>query len=57
MVDVGPQAGTAGGRIVFEGSYGDLVRADTLTARHLQHALPISARFGTGWAVAHQERA
>ena len=41
VVDVGPHAGTAGGRIVFEGSYGDLVRADTLTARHLQQALPI----------------
>ena len=41
VVDVGPQAGTAGGRVVFEGSYRDLVRADTLTATHLQQALPI----------------
>jgi len=41
IVDVGPHAGTAGGRVVFEGGYADLVRADTLTARHLQRALPI----------------
>jgi excinuclease UvrABC ATPase subunit len=41
VVDVGPQAGTAGGRVVFEGSYRELVRADTPTARHLQQALPI----------------
>jgi excinuclease UvrABC ATPase subunit len=41
IVDVGPHAGTAGGCVVFEGSHRDLVRADTLTARHLQQALPI----------------
>src|SRR4051794_33382123 len=41
VVDVGPLAGTAGGRIVFEGSFARLVKADTLTARHLQQALPI----------------
>jgi excinuclease UvrABC ATPase subunit len=41
VVDVGPQAGTAGGRVVFEGPYEALARADTLTARHLQQALPI----------------
>jgi excinuclease UvrABC ATPase subunit len=41
VVDIGPHAGTAGGHIVFEGRYGDLVRADTLTARHLQQSLPI----------------
>jgi len=41
VVDVGPQAGTAGGQVVFEGSYAALVAADTLTARHLQQALPI----------------
>src|SRR5262249_57654222 len=41
VVDVGPQAGTAGGRVAFEGSYAGLVAADTPTARHLQQALPI----------------
>lgn len=41
VVDVGPRAGSAGGRIVFEGSYADLLRADTLTGRHLKQTLPI----------------
>jgi excinuclease UvrABC ATPase subunit len=41
IVDVGPHAGTAGGRVVFEGRYADLVHADTLTAKHLKQALPV----------------
>jgi excinuclease ABC A subunit len=41
IVDVGPHAGTAGGRVVFEGQYADLLRGDTLTAKHLQQSLPI----------------
>ncbi len=36
IVDVGPHAGSAGGQIVFEGSYADLLHADTLTGRFLQ---------------------
>ncbi len=41
VVDVGPHAGSAGRQIVFEGSYADLLQADTLTARYLQRTLPI----------------
>jgi excinuclease UvrABC ATPase subunit len=41
VVDIGPHAGTAGGHVVFEGSYDDLVHANTLTSRHLQQALPL----------------
>ena len=41
VVDVGPHAGTAGGRIVFEGPFAKLLRADTITAKHLQRALPL----------------
>jgi excinuclease UvrABC ATPase subunit len=41
IVDVGPQAGTNGGTLVFEGRYQDLLRADTLTAKHLQRTLPL----------------
>ncbi len=41
IVDVGPQAGSAGGQIVFEGSYHDLLRSGTLTGRHLQQVLPL----------------
>jgi excinuclease ABC A subunit len=50
VVDVGPHAGTGGGQIVFEGTYRDLARADTLTAAHLKQALPIkrAARAATG---------
>jgi excinuclease ABC A subunit len=41
VVDVGPHAGTAGGQIVFEGRYKDLLRAQTLTAKHLKQSLPV----------------
>jgi excinuclease UvrABC ATPase subunit len=43
VVDVGPFAGTRGGTIVFEGTYADLLHADTLTGRHLKTSLPIKA--------------
>jgi len=35
VVDLGPGAGSGGGEVVFEGSVGDLRKADTLTGRHL----------------------
>ncbi|NEC93596.1 excinuclease ABC subunit UvrA, partial [Streptomyces sp. SID12501] len=35
VVDLGPGAGTAGGRVVYEGSVEGLRTADTLTGRHL----------------------
>ncbi len=41
IVDVGPQAGSHGGTIVYEGSYLGLLVADTLTGRHLKQALPL----------------
>jgi excinuclease UvrABC ATPase subunit len=43
VVDVGPHAGTGGGRVVFEGPFSRLVKTNTLTARHLQQALSIKA--------------
>jgi len=51
IVDVGPQAGTAGGQIVFEGSYAGLLQADTLTGRYLQQMLPLkqTVRQARGW--------
>ena len=45
IVDVGPHAGSAGGEIVYEGSYADLLRADTLTGQHLKQTLPIKEDF------------
>jgi excinuclease UvrABC ATPase subunit len=44
VVDIGPQAGTHGGEIVFEGSYAALQNADTLTAQFLKQHLPIKQR-------------
>jgi excinuclease UvrABC ATPase subunit len=41
IVDVGPLAGSRGGKIVFEGSYTDLLKADTLTGKHLKDHWPI----------------
>ncbi len=43
IVDVGPHAGSRGGNIVFEGSYSDLLKSDTLTGRFLSQTLPIKA--------------
>ena len=36
-VDLGPQAGSKGGEVVFEGTVEDLRSSDTLTGRHLDH--------------------
>ncbi len=38
IVDVGPHAGKKGGKIVYEGSYQDLLSADTLTGKYLKHS-------------------
>ena len=50
IVDMGPHAGTAGGEIVFEGSFADLKKADTLTGQHLDDrvALKDVTRAGRG---------
>jgi len=45
IVDVGPQAGSGGGTIVYEGSFAGLLQADTLTGRHLNQVLPIKEKF------------
>ena len=45
VVDVGPLAGSGGGTIVFEGSYADLLQADTLTGKHMKHTLPMKETF------------
>jgi excinuclease UvrABC ATPase subunit len=47
IVDVGPHAGSQGGKIVFEGSYQDLLKANTLTGTHLHQELPIKDTFRT----------
>jgi len=41
IIDVGPLAGHHGGQIMFEGSYDNLLKSDTLTGKYLQKHLPI----------------
>lgn len=43
VVDVGPAAGTRGGTIVFEGSFADLLNADTPTGHHMKQVMPIKS--------------
>jgi excinuclease UvrABC ATPase subunit len=45
IIDVGPHAGSRGGNIMFEGSYTDLLKADTLTGRHLNQQIPVKDSF------------
>jgi excinuclease UvrABC ATPase subunit len=45
VVDMGPYAGSEGGRIVYEGSYTGLLKADTLTGTHLLHSRPLKDNF------------
>ncbi|MHC5536824.1 ATP-binding cassette domain-containing protein [Singulisphaera rosea] len=45
IVDVGPEAGRRGGEIVFEGSYQDLLHAETLTGTHLRKKIPLKSKF------------
>lgn len=41
IVDIGPEAGTNGGEVVFEGTYPDLLNTNTLTANYLNHNMEI----------------
>jgi excinuclease UvrABC ATPase subunit len=45
IVDVGPHAGSQGGEIVYEGTYADLLEADTLTGQFMKKSLPIKKEF------------
>src|SRR5258708_34202619 len=45
VVDVGPHAGRRGGTIVYEGSFNDLLHADTLTGRYIKQSMPIKDSF------------
>jgi excinuclease UvrABC ATPase subunit len=45
VVDVGPHAGRDGGEIVYEGSYANLLKANTLTGRHMNEKIPLKDVF------------
>ncbi len=42
IVEIGPGAGTDGGRVVFQGPFADLKRADTPTALALERRTPVN---------------
>lgn len=46
IVDIGPRAGRKGGEVVFQGTYEDMLHADTLTSRFLngQEKMPVPAK-------------
>lgn len=52
IVDIGPRAGRAGGNVVYQGTYSDMLKADTLTSRYLSGDLrvdvPAMRREGNG---------
>jgi excinuclease ABC A subunit len=47
IVDVGPKAGANGGKIMFEGSYNDLLKSKTLTGEYIGRSLPIKSKTRT----------
>ena len=51
IVDMGPKAGSGGGRIMYSGGYEGLLTSDTLTARHLgkKTRLNLSPRTAKGF--------
>ena len=42
IIDIGPEAGTLGGELVAEGTFTEILKADTLTAKYLNGELEIS---------------
>jgi excinuclease UvrABC ATPase subunit len=45
IVDVGPQAGSQGGQIMYQGSFQNLLSADTLTGKYMKQAVPVKSKF------------
>ncbi len=45
IVDVGPHAGSQGGEIVYEGTFKNLLSANTLTGKYMKQSVPIKAQF------------
>ena len=41
IIDIGPEAGTYGGEVVAEGSFEEILKAPSLTAKYLNHQLEI----------------
>ncbi|MEP6261812.1 MAG: excinuclease ABC subunit UvrA [Gillisia sp.] len=41
IIDIGPEAGTHGGELVASGTYGQILKADSLTAKYLNNSMRI----------------
>lgn len=44
IIDIGPGAGKHGGKVIFEGTYKQILKADTLTGQYLSGRLSVIAR-------------
>lgn len=55
IVDIGPRAGRKGGEVVYQGTYPDMLKSDTLTSRYLngkeQIGIPQVRRQGNGQSL------
>ena len=55
IVDIGPRAGRAGGNVVYQGTYHDMLRANTLTSSYLSGGqrieVPAMRRGGNGKSI------
>ena len=55
IVDMGPRAGRLGGEVVYQGTYQDMLKQDTLTSRYLngkeQIVIPATRRQGNGNSI------
>lgn len=55
IVDIGPRAGRKGGEVVYQGTYPDILKSDTLTSRYLngkeQIGIPQVRRQGNGQSL------
>ena len=45
VVDVGPLAGSGGGNIVYQGDFPGLLKAGTLTGKHMKQSMPLKEHF------------
>jgi excinuclease UvrABC ATPase subunit len=45
IVDVGPHAGSQGGKVVYEGPFKNLLSADTLTGKYMKQSTSIKSEF------------
>ena len=43
VVDVGPNAGSSGGAVVYQGDFAGLLKSNTLTGKHMKRTVPIKA--------------